>query len=148
MIISTASPASTLVSAQPGSDLDAAVVAADRVAATLASAPAHHAGIGDVAETAEDRGLHRPQETDAPQRAVARALLALAAGAAANVEILEHHRKAGFQHFGIGEARIGHVNVNGARAVKAGARRRAGADGLVILIGVVAEGEVVHRSLR
>ena len=45
----------------------------------------------------------------APQRAVARAPLALAAGAAADVEILQHHRKAALQHFGVGEARIGHV---------------------------------------
>src|SRR5580700_6718251 len=43
-----------------GQRLDAAVIAADGIAAELARAPAHHAGIGHGAETAEDRRLHRP----------------------------------------------------------------------------------------
>ena len=57
-------------------------------------------------------------------------------------------RKAALQHFGIGQARIGHVRVNRARAVEARTGGRAGAERLVVLIGVVAESEIVHRRLR
>src|SRR6202167_5793150 len=51
-------------------NLDAAIIAADGIATELTRLAAHHAGVGDSAKPAEDRRLHRPQETDAPQRAV------------------------------------------------------------------------------
>ena len=57
-----------------------------------------------------------------------------AAGALADVEILEHHRIAEFQNFRIGQPRVGHVRVHGVGAVEAGPGRRAGADRLVILV--------------
>ena len=61
--------------------------------------------------------------------------------------------EAEFEDLRIGQARIGHVGVDRVGAVEAGAvaehaGRRARADRLVILVAVVAEGEVVHRALR
>jgi len=48
--------------------------------------------------------------------------LPAAAGAFANVEVLEHDRIAQLQHFGIGEPRVGHMRVHGVGAGEAGAR--------------------------
>ena len=55
----------------------------------------------------------------------------------ADVEILQQHRIAEFQHFRIGEPRVGHVRVHGVGAGEAGTGRRAGADRLVILIAAL-----------
>ena len=97
---------------------------------------------------AQHSHVHVFEKADAPQRPVAGLPLPHAARAAADVEILQHDGKAALQHLRIGQARVGHMRVHRRRAVEAGARRRAGADRLVILMGRVAEGEVVHRALR
>ena len=70
------------------------------------------------------------------------------AGILADVKILEQHRIAEFQNFRIGEPRIGHVGVDGVGAGKAGPRRRARTDRLVILVARIAEIEIVHGALR
>ena len=56
--------------------------------------------------------------------------------------------KAPLEDLRIGQARVGHVRVDGAAAVVPGAGASSAADGLVILHLVIAEGEVVHRALR
>src|SRR6516164_7775571 len=53
-----------------GQDLDAAVVAADRIAAEFAWLAAHHAGAGNGAMAAENRHVHRPEKSDPAERAV------------------------------------------------------------------------------
>ncbi len=63
-------------------------------------------------------------------------------------ERLEPHRKAPFEHLGIGEPRIGHVRLHDARAVEVRTGAGAARDRLVVLVRVVAEREVVHRPLR
>src|SRR5487761_1874345 len=60
----------------------------------------------------------------------------------------EQYRKAPLQHFGIGEPGVGHVRVDRRRAVEARTGAGSAADGLVILVARVTEGEVVHRALR
>ena len=47
-----------------------------------------------------------------------------------------------------GETTVGHMRVDGARAVEIGTGAGAAANGLVILGRFVAEGEIVHRALR
>jgi hypothetical protein len=51
----------------------------------------------------EDRGGHRLQEAHAPRRAVAAVPLARAAAAAADRMLVDAHRKAPLEHFGIRE---------------------------------------------
>ena len=58
--ISTASPVFHLGLGAARQDLDAAVVAADRVAAKFTGLATHRARVGDGAKAAEDRRLHRP----------------------------------------------------------------------------------------
>ena len=70
-----------------------------------------------------------------------------AARPAPDGELLQHHRIAGLQHLGIGQAAVGHVGLHRIGAVEARPRAGAAADGLVILALRVAEGEVVHRAL-
>ena len=96
----------------------------------------------------EQRAIHPLAETDAAMRSVPALPLARAARATADMEILENHGEAEFEDLGIGQARVGHVGVHARRAVPARPGRRTGADRLVILILVVAEGEVVHGALR
>src|SRR3546814_4512168 len=55
---------------------------------------------------------------------------------------------AGFHDFGIGQPAVGHVRLDHTGAVEAGTRARAAGDRLIILAGVIAEGEIVHRALR
>ena len=69
-----------------------------------------------------------------------------------DLETLEKHRKARFQHLRIRESRIGHVTLNGIGAGKAlplvvDAGAGAAADGLVVLIAIVAPDEVIHGAL-
>ena len=97
----------------------------------------------------EDRRGHRLEEAHAPDRAVAAAPLAAPPLPRRIAKLLEQHREAPFQHLGVGEARVGHVRVHATSVPsKPFARARAAADGFVILVAVVAEGEVVHRALR
>ena len=72
----------------------------------------------------------------------------LAAAARANRKTVEQHRETPLQHFGIGQARVRHVRLYHARAVKARPRARAAGDGFVILMTLIAESEIVHRALR
>ena len=74
--------------------------------------------------------------------------LAFAAGAQFDAVRINAHRVAKFKHFGVGQARVGHVALHNAGAVKRGPRAGAAGDGFVVLIFVVAEGEVGHRSVR
>src|SRR5918999_2933531 len=83
-----------------------------------------------------------------PRSALSAPPRAATARAGPDREALQQHREAPFQHFGVGEAGIGHVRVDATGAVETLARARAAADGFVILVRVIAEGEVVHRALR
>ena len=70
-----------------------------------------------------------------------------AAGAPADLETVEHHRVAPFQHFGIGQAGVGHMGVDRRGAVEIRSGAGPAPHGFVILIGFVAEPAVLHRSL-
>ena len=65
----------------------------------------------------------------------------------ADVEVLKHDRIAKLQHLRIGKTRIRHMGMHGVGAVELGSRRRAGADGLIILMADIAEVEIVHGAL-
>jgi hypothetical protein len=78
------------------------------------------------------RALHPFEEADGAADAVAGAPFALAAGTGADVEILQYHRITEFEHFRVGEPRVGHVRMHGVGAVEAGTGRRARADRFVI----------------
>ena len=74
-------------------------------------------------------------------------LLARAAGIGADGEFFQQHRITRFQNLRIGEARIGHMRVHRRHAVEIASRARAAADGFIILMARIAEGEIVHRAL-
>src|SRR5690606_14036108 len=119
-----------------------------RLAVATALQPAGREG----AVRGEYGAIHAFEEADGTLRAITRIPLALAARSFADVEILQQYGETQFQDFRIGKARIGHMGMDAGSAVKAGAviaasGRRAGADGLVILILPIAEGEIVHRAL-
>ena len=90
---------------------------------------------------------HRLQESHAPLDAIATAMFARTARAAPDPERFEPHREAPLQHFRIREPRVGHVSLHGVGSVEVRAGARAAADGLVVLMLVVAEREVVHGAL-
>src|SRR6185437_1496945 len=114
--------------------LQPAIEPAHAIAAEFAEFAAIDAEARHAPPTAEDRQFHRLAEADAPQRTVAGAPKPLAAGAAADVEFLQHHGKAALQHFGVGQPRVRHMHMHAAGAIEPRPRRRAGADRLVILI--------------
>src|ERR1700682_6353056 len=91
---------------------------------------------------------HSLEKPNAPLSAVAAMMPAGAAASAAHPECLKSHRKTPFENLWIGEPRVGHVRLHHAGAVEIGSRARAAGDRLVVLVGFVAEGEVVHRALR
>ena len=95
----------------------------------------------------QQRGLHRRQEADAPDSPVAAATRARAARAVADAERLHPHREPALQDLGIGQPRVGHVDLDGAGPIGGGGGAGPAADGLVVLPVLVAEGEVVHRAL-
>jgi hypothetical protein len=100
----------------------------------------------------EEGDLHGFQEGEPALAAIAAAPASRAAGAMADAVMIDADRVATFQHFWVGHARIGHVGVDRALAGKAvalgvHARPGAAADRLVILVAVIAEGEIVHRAL-
>ena len=71
----------------------------------------------------------------------------LPARASANRELVEPHRQPRFQNLRVGEAAVGHVRLHRAGAVMVRPGSRPAGDRLVILVPLVAEGEVVHRPL-
>src|SRR5690606_10814456 len=127
--------------------LDAAVGAKDVVPPALPVTATGEAVGWHAPVAGKDRCRHRLQEPDLSDHAVAAAPLALAAAAPPDLEAVEADGKAPLQHLRVGEARVGHVNVHGAGAMEPVASAGATADRLVILIALVAEGEVVDRAL-
>ncbi len=71
-----------------------------------------------------------------------------AAAAATDREAFNDNREARLQHFRIGQPGVGHVGMHRVAAVVVRSRAAAAANGLVILVALIAEGEVVHRPLR
>ena len=63
-------------------------------------------------------------------------------------KFFKQNGEARLQYFGVGQAAVGHMCLYDRRAVKAGPRARSTCDGFIILVSVVAEGEIVHRPLR
>ena len=131
-----------------GELFNAAVLPPHRIFADLTVAAAGKPERRHAAVAGQDGAFHFFQKADGADDAVAGVPLAAAAGAFADVEILEQDRIAEFQNFRIGQPRVGHVGVHGVGAGKAGTRRRAGADRLVILVARIAEIEIVHGALR
>src|SRR5438105_8657744 len=125
-----------------------AVDALHPVAADLARRTACHAERRHAAVVGEHGSGHGFEKAYAPLAAVTAAISACAAAAAAHSEFFEAHRKTPLENLGIGEPRVGHVRLHHAGAVEIRTRTRATGNRLVILIGFVAEGEVVHAALR
>ena len=94
-----------------------------------------------------DVGGHGLQKAHPANGAVATVAAAGAAGALAYGKGFQHHREMPFEHFRIGEARVGHVGVHRVGAVLKGRGTGAATDGFVILMDVVAPDKVVHRAL-
>src|SRR5260221_39666 len=118
------------------------------VAPGNAGLAARHAMRPYQAMSREDRGGHRLEKAQSAQRAIAAVPPATPARAVADLEALEAHREAPFEHFGVGEPRVRHVGLHHVGTVESRPRARAAADRLVILVLPIAEGEVVHRALR
>src|SRR5262245_17137972 len=119
--------------------LQLAVLAPHRVLADLACLPAGETERAHAAVARQDGAIHLLQETDGAANAVPRVPFAPSARTFADVEVLEQHGIAELQHFRVGEPGVGHVGVHGVGAGEARARRRARADGLVVLVLGVAE---------
>src|SRR4051812_46707864 len=96
----------------------------------------------------EDRRGHRLEKAHAAHRAVSAAAAPAAARFGADLEALEAHREAPLEHLGIGEARIGHVRLHYVGAVELRSGARAAGYGLVVLVALVPEREIVHGALR
>src|SRR5260221_7667108 len=119
-----------------------AIGALDPVAPDVSGPAARHPVRRDSPMSREDRSRHRLEEAHAARGAVAAVPLALAGAALADRMLVDAHREAPLEHLGIGQARIGHVALHGIGAVEAVACPRAAGDRLVVLVAVVAEGEV------
>ena len=76
------------------------------------------------------------------------ALAAAAARAVPDPEAFEPHREAPLEHLGIGQPGVRHVRLHHVGAVEVRAGAGAPCDGLIVLVALVAEGEVVHGALR
>ena len=101
----------------------------------------------DATTAGEDGGGHRLQEAQPADDAVTAAPATGAAAAPADAELLHPHREAPLQDLRIGESGVGHVGVYRGGPVETRTRPGAAADGLVILMALVAEGQVVHGAL-
>src|SRR3546814_19983470 len=71
----------------------------------------------------------------------------LPARTATDGEAFEQNRKSRLQYFGIGKPAVGHVGLDRAGAVEVRPGPSAAGDRFVILVALVAEGEIVHRPL-
>ena len=137
-------------------------ISADAVALSISTLPSVRstqlrpgcasAAAGDAARrhtpaVGENVGAHRLEEGHRADHAVAAAVRALPARAAADRELVEPHRQPRLEDFRIGQAAVGHVRLHRARPVMIGPGARTAGDRLVILVALVAEGEIVHRPL-
>src|SRR6185295_11713679 len=93
----------------------------------------------DAPVVREDGSDHALAEFQAADRAVAPSMPAGPARAGADAELAQQYGVAQLEHFGIREARVGHVRLHGRRTVKVGSRARAAGDRLVVLVAIVAE---------
>jgi hypothetical protein len=66
--------------------------------------------------------LHRFEKAHSPHRAIAAAMMAGPARTAPDGKLLQQHREARFQHFGIGQAAVGHVRLHHRRSVETARR--------------------------
>ena len=128
-------------------DLGAAIGPDDAVASQRAAFPAFQSVGRHAAVAGEDRRRHRLQETDPAADAVAAPPAPPTAASSPDLEALQPHRVAPFEDFRVGKPGVGHVDMHGVGPIEALARAGAAADGLVILVTGVAEGEIVDRPL-
>src|SRR5687768_14936610 len=124
--------------------LDAAVAALDPVLPGRAGLAAREAERRDDAMIREQHSGHRLQEAYATLASVAATMTSCATRAATDAKVLQPHREAPFQDFGVGETRVRHVGLHGRGAVEVRSRAGAARDGFVVLVRAVAEREVVH----
>ena len=118
----------------------------DPVAAQAPRLAAGQAEGRDAAVAGERGDGHRLAEAEPADAAVAAAPAAGAAAARPDPVRLEQHRVAPLQLLGIGEPGVGHLGLHHVGAVEAVARARTAGHRLVVLVPVVAERHVVHRS--
>jgi hypothetical protein len=102
----------------------------------------------DAAAIGKDGGAHRCAEADFPYCPIAAMEPTTSPGPAPYGEFLEQNRKARLKHLRIGQARIGHMSMDGAGAMEINPCARAAANRFVILVQTIAEGKIVHRPLR
>src|SRR6185369_9828358 len=98
--------------------LDGAVDTFDPVLAGRAGFAARQAEGRDDAMIGEQHRRHRFEEAHATLRTVAATMTPCSTRATADAKLLQAHRKAPFQHFRIGEARVRHVRLDDRRAVE------------------------------
>src|SRR6476659_5429757 len=96
-----------------GELVDAAILAPHSVLADLSVSAAGKPERRNAPVPGKNSAFHSLQETDGANDAVARTPPAAATRTLADVKVLEQDGIAEFQHFGIGEPRVGHVGVNG-----------------------------------
>src|SRR4029077_9941171 len=100
--------------------VDAAILAPHSVLADLSVPAAAKPERRNAPVPGQNSAFHSFQETDGANDAVARTPAPAAARTLADVKVLEQDGVAEFQHFGIGEPRVGHVGVNGIGTGEAG----------------------------
>ena len=125
------------------------IVVGDRSACATGCAKGRH----DPA-VAEHRCGHRLEKSDGANAAVATTPAPCSTRMTTDRVALQAHRKPQLEDFGIGQARIGHMRLNHCRAIEAAGeaalgvkdatRARATRNRLVVLVALVAEGEIAH----
>lgn len=95
----------------------------------------------------EERNAEWFEEFHFADQAVATSVLSLAAGTSSNRKLPQSNRVALFEDLRIGDGGVGHVGVKTAGAIIIGTGAGSAADGFVVAETVVAEDEIVHRSL-
>src|SRR6266545_2346986 len=122
-------------------------LAVEQVAAGLAGRAAALALRRLRAALADDREPAVLEDAQLADDAVAASMSAVAAGPSAQAVALDTQRVLQLQRLDRSRERVGHRDVHAARAIRSRARTLAAADRLVVRKAVVAECDVVHRSL-
>src|SRR5512139_1470760 len=130
----------------PADLLDGAVGALDPLATEGSGLAAGHAVRRDPAMAAEQGERHRREETQPASPTTAAAVPARPTAAAPDLVALEPHGEAPLENLGVGQPGVRHVRLHDVGAVEAWPGAGAAGHGLVVLVTVVAEGQVVHRA--
>src|SRR6185312_997025 len=127
--------------------LDLTGEAMDPPLALRAIEPAGQTKWGDAAVIGEQGPGEGREKLQPPDGTVTAAMRAGTPRAFTHRELAQPHRKFSLENLRVGQARIGHVGLDRVAAVEVRPRAGAACNGFVVLNALIAECQVVHRSL-